>query len=434
LLSGDYDLVVIGAGILGASSAYHLKKNNPSKKILLLDRNPAAGQGNTARSNAMFRDTFSSKDNQILAKSSISYYSTLENIGLVKTGYLWLLSDDQSKKSEAILNSMQKNGIRISRFSKIELSAIPQLVISPQGEEADLINAPQIHEGCFGHDCGRLEPDRLTNHYVEKFSNLGGNVAYNAEVKKLVIGSKKDLGLGGEPFVWQEAEAKSITVLHGGSLGTINSKAFVIACGAWTNELLEPIGIDGHVKAKKRQLFKLRAEKGSKISSLLSVSPIHSGNLPFLILPKSACFVKAIPQNAEFWIGCDAEWGEPFINMPSKDIDLEYRASSEYYSLNIRPILNQYLPDLSSVVPSQMWAGLYSYNTVDYIPFAFQEGNVIAVGGDSGSGIMKGDSLGRIVASLYSGQDESELYGGTYYKTSKIGFTKRQVEREEWVL
>lgn len=434
MLSGEYDIVVIGAGILGASAAFHLKNNNPKKKILLLDRNFAAAQGNTARSSAMFRDTFSSSDNQILSKTSISYYSTLKVVGVVKTGYLWLLSSEQLKKSGPYLKSMQKNGIRISRFSKNELNEIPQLNLSPKGEEADFIRAPEIHDAMFGYDCGRLDPGKLTNHYVSEFSRLGGSIAYNIEVKRFNIGSKMNLDIEGEPFVWQEAEAKSIEVLHEGSRGHVFSKTFVVACGVWTNELLEPIGIDGHVKAKKRQLFKVRTEKGSKQSELLTVSPIRSGNLPFLILPKSGCFVKAIPENMEFWIGCDDDWGQPYMDLPSKDIDSNYRASMDYYARNIRPILNQYLPDLSQEIPSQMWAGLYSYNTLDYIPFVFQEGNIIVVGGDSGSGIMKGDSLGRMVDSLYREEIETELFGNVYYKTSKLGFEKRDVERELWVL
>ncbi len=81
-----------------------------------------------------------------------------------------------------------------------------------------------------------------------------------------------------------------------------------------------------------------------------------------------------------------------------------------------------------------MWAGLYSYNTLDYLPFAFRGDNLIVVGGDSGSGIMKGDSLGRIVDALSRDEEEAILYGDIPYKTSKIGFAKRDVEREEWVI
>jgi hypothetical protein len=56
------------------------------------------------------------------------------------------------------------------------------------------------------------------------------------------------------------------------------------------------------------------------------------------------------------------------------------------------------------------------------------------VGGDSGSGIMKSDSLGRVVDSLYREEEETTLYGGIPYRTSKLGFGKRDVEREEWVI
>lgn len=55
-----YDIIIIGAGIIGMSSAYHLQRNNPNKKILVIDKEPGAGQGNTAKAAGMFRNTFSS--------------------------------------------------------------------------------------------------------------------------------------------------------------------------------------------------------------------------------------------------------------------------------------------------------------------------------------------------------------------------------------
>ncbi|RLI57238.1 MAG: hypothetical protein DRO87_07165, partial [Candidatus Thorarchaeota archaeon] len=33
-----FDIVVVGAGILGVATAYHLQRNNPEKRILLVDR------------------------------------------------------------------------------------------------------------------------------------------------------------------------------------------------------------------------------------------------------------------------------------------------------------------------------------------------------------------------------------------------------------
>jgi len=47
---------------------------------------------------------------------------------------------------------------------------------------------------------------------------------------------------------------------------------------------------------------------------------------------------------------------------------------------------------------------------------------------------MKGDSLGRIVDSLYREEDETLLYGEVPYRASKLSFERRDVEREEWVI
>jgi len=102
-----YDIIVVGAGIMGLASAYHLKRSNPSKSVLVLDRFGAPGQGNTGRSNAMFRNTFTSSDNQVLANTSIDFYLHLQNelkldIGLQLIGYLWLLSESQAASDASL--------------------------------------------------------------------------------------------------------------------------------------------------------------------------------------------------------------------------------------------------------------------------------------------------------------------------------------------
>ncbi len=99
-------------------------------------------------------------------------------------------------------------------------------------------------------------------------------------------------------------------------------------------------------------------------------------------------------------------------------------------------ILREYLPQFSGVRPARMWAGLYSYNTLDNMPYVFEQEGLIVVGGDSGSGVMKGDSLGRVVDAVYrEGPDaEAVLTGRGALPASKLGFRHRDVEREEWVL
>ena len=437
-MTAEYDVIVVGAGIMGVASAYHLKKNSPSKRILVVDRYGAPGQGNTGRSNAMFRNTFSSKDNQTLSNSSIDFYAHVQedlkvDIGLQKIGYLWLMDDKQLSRSEPFLKEMEGNGIEIVREGKEDLGRLlPSMVTAFDSEEATLMGLPSVDGGIFGPKCGRLDPDKLVRFYAGEFVKAGGSFAYNTEATTLVVGPSKRLGIDGEPFVWQDSRIEGV-VVQGATSGMVRAETVVLAGGAWENELLEPMGVDGHVKAKKRQLFSVQA-KGRRLESLFHSQGFNSlGLLPLVILPKSGVHFKPVSEENNFWVACEDDVNRPFLDIPDHDLE-QYKAEREYYEKSVYPVLTSYFPEFRDAGIRAMWAGLYSYNTVDNLPFVFRKENLIVVGGDSGSGIMKGDSLGRIVDSVYRDEVEAPLYGDTPYRTSKLSFDRRDVEREEWVI
>lgn len=430
------DVLVVGAGIMGVASAYHLKKNNPGKEVLIIDRQGAPGQGNTGRSNAMFRNTFSSRDNQILSNASIGFYSHVQeetnaDIGLQKLGYLWLMDEAQLSNSEPYLKTMESNGIEVRRKTREELTRLlPSLVTNfDSSGEAAIMSLPSVAGGVFGVKCGRLDPDKLVRFYFEGFAKLGGRFALNTEATSLIVGPSKRLGIDGEPFVWQDHRFEGVSTPS----GTIRAKTLVLAGGAWENELLEPVGVECHIKSKKRQLFSIHA-RGERLEALLHTRGFNPLNLlPMVILPKSGVHFKPVSEENVFWVSCEDDFNRPFLDLPEHDLE-RYQAERSYYEKSIHPILASYFPEFEGSTVKAMWAGLYSYNTIDSTPFAFRDENLIVVGGDSGSGIMKGDSLGRIVDALYREEDDAVLYGGVPYKVARIGFEGRDVEREEWVI
>ena len=430
------DILVIGAGIMGVASAYHLKKNSPGKDVLVVDRYGAPGQGNTGRSNAMFRNTFSSKDNQVLSDASIDFFIHLQSemkvdIGLQQIGYLWLMSEPQLSRSEPYLRLMERSGIEIKRYAREELQRVlPNMVPDfGEGTDASVMSLPSVDGGVFGVKCGRLDPDRLVRFYADEFARLGGRFAFNTEAMSLTASPAKRLGIEGEPFVWQEHRVEGVATPS----GTITAETVVLAGGAWENELLEPVGLEAHIKAKKRQLFSVQA-KGAKLQGLLHARGFNPlGLIPLVILPKSGVHFKPVSDEDVFWIACEDDFNRPYIDLPEHDLE-RYQAERRYYDRSVYPILTSYFPEFLGSSIKAMWAGLYSYNTIDSTPFAFRSENLIVVGGDSGSGIMKGDSLGRIVDAIYREEEKAELFGGTSYKTSKVGFEARDVEREEWVI
>ena len=435
-MEAECDVLVVGAGIMGVASAYHLKKSNPGKDVLVIDRYGAPGQGNTGRSNAMFRNTFSSEDNQLLSNASIDFFCHIQeesrvDIGLQKIGYLWLMDDAQLSKSERYLTAMERNGIEIRREAREELARLlPSLATSfASNGEAAVMSLPDVAGGVFGVKCGRLDPDKLVRFYAQEFVKLGGRLAFNTEATSLLVGPSERLEIDGEPFVWQGHRFEGVSTPS----GKVRAGAVVLAGGAWENELLEPIGVECHAKAKKRQLFSIQA-KGERLEALLHTKGFNPLNLlPLVILPRSGVHFKPVSEENVFWAACEDDFNRAFLDLPEHDLE-RYQAERSYYEKSIYPILTSYFPEFRGSTVRAMWAGLYSYNTVDSTPFAFRDENLIVVGGDSGSGIMKGDSLGRIVDALYSEKDEAMLYGGTPYKVAKIGFESRDVEREEWVI
>jgi len=434
-----FDVLVIGAGILGVSSAFHIKKNSPEKRVLLIDRYGDAGQANTGRSNAMFRNTFSSVDNQDLVNPSIDYYVHVQNdlgidIGVDQVGYLWMMTDDQLSAAQPHLRKMADNRVELRIFERGELKRmIPGFVAGPESDDAKLMSLGGVAGGVFGPKCGRLAPDRLAGYYRDQFRALGGEVMFNSEARRLQLSAREPTGIEGEPFVWQDWAATG-AILGDGT--EISAETVIVAAGVWNNELLDPVGIDGHCKAKKRQLFTVSIEGKPSLKSLLLAKGFNSsGVLPFVILPKTGLMVKAVKEGREFWVGCEDEVNRAFITAPEHDLD-KYSPEPSYYEHNVYPILREYLPQFEGARPSRMWAGLYGYNTIDNLPYVFAENGLVVVGGDSGSGVMKGDSLGRVVDAVYRGGEsaEAELYDGSSFRASKLGFKSRDVEREEWLI
>ncbi|HYB04124.1 MAG TPA: FAD-binding oxidoreductase [Nitrososphaerales archaeon] len=442
-MTTDCDILVIGAGILGVSCAYHLKKSNPGKEILLIDRFEGPAQGNTARSAAMFRTLFTSPDNLILAESSINFYvqtqSSGVDLGMKMIGYLWLMSERQLSRNEPYIRKMESAGIDLKRYDRSDLKRMfraLKMQFSDSDQEPRLMQLEDVAGAVFGVKCGQLDPDKLSRYYFSQFTEIGGKSAFGTRARKIVVKPSEPLGVDGEPFVWQDALITGVEV-EGKLNGEIRAETTVVASGVWNNELLEPIGIDGHVKGKKRQIFTISAAKDSQLSGIMHNSNFNKlGVLPFVILPKSACFIKSVPEEGRFWVACDDDLNQPYVNVPDADLD-NYKAEPEYYRENVYRILKSYLPEFEGhSEPDQMWSGLYSYNTLDSMPFVFLEKGMIVAGGGSGSGIMKGDAMGRLVDAAYRlGKDgEATLYGDVPYRISKIGFESRNVQREEWVI
>jgi glycine/D-amino acid oxidase-like deaminating enzyme len=200
----------VGAGIIGLSSAYHIKRTNPDVSVLIIDRNAAAGQGDTAKSNAALRDTFTSAVNRTLARSTIDFYKHVQselgfNLNLDMVGYLWLLGKRQARELETVEAEMRRQGTRYRMYEVNELEAIiPDLILRPASQQSKLMELEGVEKGLFGIDCGTVASELIVKFYENELKKLGAEFQFHTEAKSLQLAARRSLGVDGEPLLWQQ--------------------------------------------------------------------------------------------------------------------------------------------------------------------------------------------------------------------------------------
>ncbi|MCJ2540419.1 MAG: FAD-binding oxidoreductase, partial [Candidatus Thermoplasmatota archaeon] len=115
MVDDEWDTMVIGAGVLGSATAYHLLRADPDLLVLLLDRHPRPAMGNTRRSVALFRDLFTSSTNRTLAGSTIEFLDHVEvelghSLGLKRYGYYWMVGRENLQGLGGTLRDMDSHG------------------------------------------------------------------------------------------------------------------------------------------------------------------------------------------------------------------------------------------------------------------------------------------------------------------------------------
>lgn len=418
------DVLVIGAGVLGLSSALHLKRLNSGRKVLVIDRLGAPGQGNTAKSAGIFLNLFTTEVNYLLSDSTTDWFRHLQGdlghrLNLTQCGYLYLLDEARYSNLEKPISEMRRRGIQLETYDRESLQRlIPDLVPDPNDGGRALMGLEPVEAGVLGVKCGCVDTDSLARALEAEFLRLGGEVSYNTAAERLIVKPERELGVPGEPFVWQDLTVAGAET----NRGVISAETTVVAAGVWSERLLDPIGFDTLMRPKKRSIFVFDDPRLGRLRVTKGFS--EHGLLPFTDIPELTIYIKADPTEGNIWLGCADDFGRGY--------GLEDDPSPErgLYSNNIYHALMEYLPCFRDVRPVNSWAGQRAINRYDGAPVVAPGPGLIYVGSASGYGITKCDGLGRTVAAAYSGEEDVKLYGGRHIEASSLGVEKRDVGRE----
>jgi sarcosine oxidase, subunit beta len=350
MLPNSADAVVIGGGVMGASSAYHLAKRGV-KNIVLLERDKFFGTGSTGKCAGGIRHQFSTAVNIKLSLLSIKMLENFEAemgqaIDLKQFGYLILLSTEEEvstfKKSIALQNA---NGVASRLLSVDEIAArVPSL------------NLEGIIAASFYERDGTADPSGVVQGYIKGAREEGVKLFSDVTVTGILSDKQKILGV----------ETNQ---------GSINTPLVINAAGAWAGKIGEMAAVPLAITPERQQIV------------VTNPLPEVPDDFPFVIDFKQRLYFH---QEGEGLLTGQSIVGRA----PSFDETVDKDWTVEHLGNAI-----ERLPLLEKASVMTQWAGLYE-NTPDAHPIIDKAGKegFYVVAGFSGHGFMHGPIAGLLVA------------------------------------
>jgi sarcosine oxidase subunit beta len=349
-------VAVVGGGIVGLSSAYHLAERGVD--VTVLERN-AVGSGSTGRANGGIRAQFTSEVSVALSRESIDVWERFEeafgvDVGYRRTGYLFLAREsdtaEQFRENVAVQNDL----------------GVPSRYLEPA----------EARERCPG-----LYADRFvgatyspTDGFADPHLALGG-FARAARA----AGATVETGVAVTDVRLSDGEAVGVETAGGSRAADY----VVNAAGPWAARVGSMAGLDLPVSPRRRQLLVARPDRPVPETAPMTVD--LDGGVHFRPERDGAAVVGG------HFDAVDPE-RDPDRYRTSSDLDWAAEALGA-----AADVASYFGPDAELV---RGWAGLYAV-TPDHHPILEETrpGFVNAVG-FSGHGFMQSPATGRVVAEL----------------------------------
>jgi sarcosine oxidase subunit beta len=217
-MSSTADVVVIGGGVVGASTAYHLAASGVGH-VVLLERADAVATGSTGACAGGFRHQFSSRINIELSIASVPMILgfTQEHglpLDVVQDGYLFLVRNEHDWDEFRAGAELQRSlGIETQLLTPNEAAAIaPGIAID------DVVGAT------FCSDDGIADPSGLTQGYATLARRAGADLRLGVEVVAI------------------ETDGDAVTAVRTVE-GSIATPTVVNAAGPWAGTLAATAGV-----------------------------------------------------------------------------------------------------------------------------------------------------------------------------------------------
>jgi sarcosine oxidase subunit beta len=346
------NVVVIGGGVMGASTAYHLAAAGAGK-VILLEKEPYFGQGATGRCAGGVRYQFATGINVQLSIASLAMLERFEeDTGqdplYRKCGYLFVLTNEAEIEQFKSNIAMQKQlGVQTEWLSADDVhTRLPMM-------RFDDALAGTIHP-----EDGLADPNSVVMGYIQRARQLGVTTLTEIEVL--------DIDTGGNGV-------RSVVT----SAGTIETRIIVNAAGPWVSLIGNMVGLEIPITPIRRQML--------TTTPLPDLAP----DFPFVI-----DFAQSLYFHRE---GDGILTG---MSNPDESPGFDQSIDREWELVAMQAAAER-MPMLENAGRQSGWAGLYEV-TPDAHPIfgATPLEGFYLVGGFSGHGFMHGPIAGKLMTEI----------------------------------
>jgi glycine/D-amino acid oxidase-like deaminating enzyme len=352
------DVVVVGGGIMGTSTAYQLARAGV-RRVTLLEAGEL-GSGSSAKPLGGVRALFSDPANIALGSRSLAAFRRFPDelgvdIGLQQVGYLFAVRDAADlagfERSVALQNAM----------------GVPSRLVGPAEVAArcPYVDASALVGGVWSPGDGFARPHDVVRGYAEAARGRGVEIRTGTAVTGI------------------EATADGQALVRTAD-GDHLSPAVVCTAGAWSRQVGAMVGLELPVEPVRRQIA---------FTPPLTPRPPR---VPFTIDYSTTAYFHRTEDG-----GLLLGWADP-QEAPGfgRDVSTGWHAA-------LRQALRRFAPGLADVPLTRGWAGLYEM-TPDcnaLIGEADPGFRFLYATGFSGHGFLQAPAVGEAVADLYLGRE-----------------------------
>ncbi|MCS6995491.1 MAG: FAD-binding oxidoreductase [Casimicrobiaceae bacterium] len=362
-------ILIIGAGVMGAASAYFLAARH-GVRATLLERDLSFARASSARSASSIRQQFTTAVNIELSRRSWQFLAQAAEalavdgiapaLALEERGYLYLATEAQRESLWQRYRFQREQGVAVRWLEARELAAQwPWLIVE------------DLAAGVWGErEEGWFDGPALHAAFLRKARSLGVRLE-RVTVNRLIADGRRVVAV-------ETAEGERMA-----------ADAVLVAAGAWSGALVATLGDVLPIAPKKRDVFVLD-------------SPARLERCPLVIDPSGVWFR---PEGGGFLAGAPprARPGEPLDpdEAPLEAIDYGL------FDAVIWPALARRVVGFEALRVRSAWAGYYEMSGFDHNafvgPWPGVEGLWVAAG-FSGHGMQQAPAVGEAVALMIVGE------------------------------